>query len=243
MGGRGSFWFCVPGALLAGARSRPRAAVVAAATVVAAALLASLATSGGPPAPASAILVPAASVAILTSVRRRLETERDAMRTSALTDPLTGAANRRSIDQRIEYEIVRHTRSNRSFAVLMLDLDGFKAINDTYGHPAGDALLCNVAAALTEAVRDQDTVARIGGDEFCVLAPETDAAGAPRLAARAQSAVARVTAGNDGLGAGAGLAVFPADGVTVAALLAAADRRLLAAKRARRAAGNERRAA
>ena len=126
------------------------------------------------PSPALAILIPAASVAILLVVRERVERERNALRQTALTDPLTGLANRRSLLSRIDYEIARHTRSRGTFALIMLDLDGFKQLNDRFGHPTGDDLLRDVAIALKRAVRDQDTVARIGGDEFCVLAPETD---------------------------------------------------------------------
>ena len=177
------------------------------------------------------MLVPAASVAILLAVRDRIERERDALRASALSDPLTGVANRRSLLARIDYEIARHSRGRRSFAVLMLDLDGFKLLNDRFGHPAGDDLLREVAAALVRAVRDQDTVARVGGDEFCVLAPETDAAGADRLIARVDASVARVVAGVDALGASAGAAIFPDDGTTAGGLLEAADQCLLGAKR------------
>ncbi len=166
---------------------------------------------------ALAILVPAASVAILIATRERLRRERDSLRASALRDPLTGAANRRSLLERVEYEIARHTRLGHSFCVLMLDLDGFKLLNDRFGHAAGDDLLRDVAAALERAMRDQDTVARMGGDEFCVLAPETDAA--DRLVSRAMAAVARVTAGIEVLGASAGAAVFPDDGATSEALL------------------------
>ena len=94
-------------------------------------------------------------------------------------------------------------------------------------------------------IRDQDTVARVGGDEFCVLAPETDGPGAEHLTGRVESAVARVAAGLDALGASAGAAVFPHDGTTAAALFEAADQRLLAssATRARPAAARRRHAA
>jgi diguanylate cyclase (GGDEF)-like protein len=189
------------------------------------------------------VLVAAPSLAILMSVRERLERERDALRASALSDPLTGVANRRALLERIEYEIARHTRTRRSFAVLMLDLDGFKLLNDRFGHPAGDDLLREIAGALAGAIRDQDTLARVGGDEFCVLAPETDDAGARRLVARVQGAVARVVAGVDSLGASAGAALFPHDGGEAAELLQAADQRLLGAKREGGGAPRRRRAA
>jgi len=160
-----------------------------------------------PPAPL-AVLVPAASAAILLALRERLEREREAMRVSALTDGLTGVANRRSVLARTEYEILRHQRAERPFGVLMLDLDGFKALNDRFGHAAGDELLRDVAAAITEALRDQDTVARMGGDEFCVLAPETDIDGTRQLADRVQVSIAQVTVGLDRVGASIGAAVF-----------------------------------
>jgi diguanylate cyclase (GGDEF)-like protein len=233
-GGGDAFWACVPAALLAAGGARGRvASAICASLVAGAALAAELITTParGQPSTVLLVLVPAASVAILLAVRDRLERERDTLRASALTDPLTGVANRRSLLARIDYEIARHARTRHTFAVLMLDLDGFKLLNDRFGHPAGDDLLREVAAALARAIRDQDTVARVGGDEFCVLAPETDSAGAQRLIARVEAAVARVVAGVDALGASVGAAVFPSDGTTPDGLLEAADQRLLGAKR------------
>jgi diguanylate cyclase (GGDEF)-like protein len=173
------------------------------------------------------------SVGVQLATRARLEREREALRRSALTDPLTGAANRRGLGERIEYEVARHSRLSHSFAVVMIDLDGFKGVNDRFGHPAGDELLRDVAASLREAVRDQDTVARLGGDEFCVLAPETDRAGGERLATRVDQAVKRVTAGLDSLSASVGIGVYPADGATALEVLEAADAAQVAAKRGR----------
>jgi diguanylate cyclase (GGDEF)-like protein len=245
-GGGQAVWLCVPGALLAGATCRSiRGGAIGAGLVVAAAAGAALARGGPHPLPSAAliVLVPAASVAVLLAVRERLQSERDALRASAFTDPLTGAANRRSLLERIDYEVARHARSRRSFALLMLDLDGFKLLNDRFGHPAGDDLLRDVAAALSNAIRDQDTLARVGGDEFCVLAPETDDAGAERLAGRVEAAVARVAAGLDSLGASVGAAVFPHDGATATTLLEAADRRLIGIKRDTRPGPGRRRAA
>ena len=233
-GGGQAVWLCVPGALLAGATCRSiRGGAIGAGLVVAAAAGAALIRAGAHPLPAAPliVLVPAGSVAVLLAVRARLENERDALRASALSDPLTGVANRRSLLERIDYEVARHARGRRSFALLILDLDGFKLLNDRFGHPAGDDLLRDVAAALTGVIRDQDTLARVGGDEFCVLAPETDDAGADRLTDRIESAVARVAAGLDVLGASVGAAVFPNDGTTAPALMQAADQRLLGVKR------------
>ena len=229
-----SYWAAVPAALLAAGTARGRlGGGLSAAVVAGAAIAAERAATHGVPAPPIAllVLVPAASAAVLLAVRERLERERDALRASALSDPLTGVANRRALLARIEYEIARHGRTRRSFAVLMLDLNGFKQLNDRFGHPAGDDLLREVAGALARAIRDQDTVARVGGDEFCVLAPETDQPGARQLVARVESAVEQVVAGVDALGAGVGAALFPQDGSTADALLQAADQRLLGAKR------------
>jgi diguanylate cyclase (GGDEF)-like protein len=239
-------WASVPAALLAVGATRGRASGLGAgAAVIAASVAAELAAAGGGRRPSTVLLVltAGASVAILIATRERLERERDALRASALTDPLTGAANRRSLLSRIDYEIARHARSRHSFALLMLDLDGFKLLNDRFGHPAGDDLLREVAGALARVIRDQDTLARVGGDEFCVLAPETDDAGAERLIGRVEAAVARVVAGVDSLGASAGAAVFPHDGKSADGLLEAADQRMLAVKRRSHKSRSRRRAA
>jgi diguanylate cyclase (GGDEF)-like protein len=244
--GGDAFWLCLPAALLAAASSRTRlGAALGALTVVGLTAAPALVLTYLHPLPSLplALLVPAASVAVLLAGRERLERERDALRDFALTDPLTGIANRRSLLAQIDYEIARHTRSSLSFSLLMLDLDGFKGLNDRYGHAAGDDLLRDVASAMRDAIRAQDTVARIGGDEFCVLAPETDQPGAGQLVSRVENAVSDVTVGVKALRASSGFAVFPDDGVSPAALMKAADQRLLGAKRERRHDRADRRAA
>ena len=236
-GGEG-FWACVPGALiLASAERTARTAIASAALVVLAAALAA------PPPLMPAVVVVPASLGVLLALRARLERERDAMRHFALRDPLTGLANRRALDERLGYEIARHSRHSEHFAVVALDLDGFKAVNDRFGHDAGDELLCDAAGALVGAVRAQDTVVRLGGDEFCVLAPQTDAAHAEYLVERVRESLAGVTAGLSGLSASIGTAVFPADGTTPDRLLAAADQAALEAKRHRRSRRAQRQAA
>jgi diguanylate cyclase (GGDEF)-like protein len=245
-GGGSAFWLCVPLVLLlvAPAPSWREAAAGAALVALAASVPAMLSPGLGPAQPpALVVAVMAASVVVLGAMRMRLEREREAMRHWALTDPLTGAANRRGLAERIEYEVARHTRQNRRFTVVMIDLDGFKAVNDRFGHHAGDELLRDVAAALREAVRDQDTVARLGGDEFCVLAPETDRAGAAHLADRVGDSIRRVTTGLDTLSASVGAAIFPDDGTDPMAVLAAADAAQSVAKRRSRAGAGRRRAA
>jgi diguanylate cyclase (GGDEF)-like protein len=245
-GGGDAFWLCVPLALVVAgpARTVPEGAV-GATLVGLAACAPALATPGlGPlPDPLLAAVVVGGSVAVLVAVRARLEGERSAMRRWALTDPLTGAVNRRGLGERIEYEVSRHARQKHRFAVVMIDLDGFKLVNDRFGHHAGDELLRDVTGALGEAVRDQDTVARLGGDEFCVLAPETDRAGGDHLADRIRDAVRRVTTGLDTLSASVGVALYPDDGTTPLAVLDAADTAQIAAKRARGGGRQPRRAA
>jgi diguanylate cyclase (GGDEF)-like protein len=245
-GGGEAFWLCVPAILLACAACRTRSgAALGTATVLAAAVAPSVAWMRLHPLPSPllVLLVPATSAAVLVAVRERLGRERDVMRDFALSDPLTGIANRRSLLWRAEYEIARHIRARRRFALVMLDLDGFKLLNDRFGHAAGDDLLRGVAVALESSMRAQDTVARIGGDEFCVLAPETDEEGTPTLAARIAQAMGGVTAGVENVQASLGVAVFPDDGTTAPALIQAADQRLLGAKRGRGRARSGRRAA
>jgi diguanylate cyclase (GGDEF)-like protein len=234
-GGGDAFWLCVPLALLvAGPADDVRAGTAGALLVALAGCAPAVASKGlGPlPNPFLAVAVVGGSVAVMVAVRKRLEGERAAMRRYALTDPLTGAMNRRGLAERIDYEVARHARQRHRFAVVMIDLDGFKLVNDRFGHPAGDELLRDVAASLREAVRDQDTVARLGGDEFCVLAPETDLGGAAHLAERVRAAVRRVTTGLDALSASVGVAVYPDDGSSARQVLDSADAAQIAAKRA-----------
>jgi diguanylate cyclase (GGDEF)-like protein len=239
-GGDG-MWLCVPLSLLACACARtPGGGAAAAAAVLVAALGAGVARggTGGSADPPMVALVAAASAAVLIVARARLMRERDALRGFALTDPLTQVANRRSLLVRADYEIARHRRAKRSFALVMLDLDGFKGLNDRFGHAAGDDLLREVALSLQRAMRAQDTVARLGGDEFCILAPETGVDGTDRLAGRIARAIGAVTVGLESVQASLGVSLFPVDGAQPAQLLEAADQRLLAAKRRR---GAERR--
>jgi diguanylate cyclase (GGDEF)-like protein len=164
-----------------------------------------------------------AAVAVVTYFRERLEAGRRAYQELARLDPLTGVGNYRTLYERLEYEIARHSRHGRRFAVMLLDLDGFKEVNETYGHLEGDRVLREVGRVLSRTVRDQDTVARQGGDEFSVLAPETAGEELPALARRLQQALATVQVGGRGLAASTGWAVYPDQGETADALLGAAD--------------------
>ena len=141
----------------------------------------------------------------------------------AQRDPLTGVGNRRMLDERLEYELVRHVRTGEPLALVVLDLNGFKEINDRLGHAAGDDVLRDVARAIAGAVRAQDTVARAGGDEFCVVAPDTDAAGAAVLVDHIRAAIGRVVREGRPLRAGIGWAIAPRDGQRARELFEAAD--------------------
>jgi diguanylate cyclase (GGDEF)-like protein len=109
---------------------------------------------------------------------------------AARTDQLTGLPNRRHLIELMQYEEARVARDGGSFSLLMADLDDFKAINDRYGHDAGDAVLREVARRLRETVRKHDTVARWGGEEFLLLLPESTAAGAMTLADKLRERIA-----------------------------------------------------
>src|SRR4051794_23946463 len=160
---------------------------------------------------------------VVAYLREGLEEGKALLAQQARTDPLTGVANLRMRDERLEYEIARHERVGRELAILLLDLDGFKKVNDTQGHPAGDRLLRDVAAVLSATVRGGDTVARHGGDEFCVIAPETGRAEAQRLAERIEIALSTLTAAGRPLSASIGLALFPHDGSTPEQVIDQAD--------------------
>ena len=161
-----------------------------------------------------------AIAAYVRSLRQERERRLEAL---SRQDPLTGLGNARLLRERLGYELARHARYDRSLAVVVLDLDGFKGVNDRFGHAAGDEVLRAVAAALARTVRDQDTVVRQGGDEFCVLAPESGAEEAGRLVTRLQAAVAESVSGLSGLSGSFGAALYPRDGTSAAELLERAD--------------------
>jgi diguanylate cyclase (GGDEF)-like protein len=154
-------------------------------------------------------------------------------------DALTNLANRRLLNERIEQALARMRRQHEGFALLCLDLDGFKKVNDTRGHPAGDALLWDVADRLSACVRDTDTVARLGGDEFAILQSATDREeDAETLAQRILEAVGAPYDVDDGravIGVSIGIAMAPSDGAKAEELLNAAD---VALYRAKSAGGN-----
>jgi diguanylate cyclase (GGDEF)-like protein len=146
------------------------------------------------------------------------------------TDPLTGLANYRRFIDAIELEIKRYGRSGRPFAILLLDLDGLKKLNDTHGHIVGSRALCRLADVLRAHCRQLDTPARFGGDEFAVVLPETTAAQAQQIATRIRERIA-CDGESPPISVAVGSAVFPDDGESIEKLLSAADRALYGMKR------------
>ena len=176
------------------------------------------------------ILVLIMMSAVIAYLRELLEGSAAELRELAGRDPLTDVGNYRLLHERLEYELVRHQREGAELAVLLIDLDRFKQVNERRGHAAGDDVLRRVAQTLRESVREQDTVARQGGDEFALLAPSTDATGAAMLAARVRDRLSRVQFAGDSIGATIGWAIYPADGLTANELLARADANMMASK-------------
>jgi len=174
----------------------------------------------------------AAQLTEVERLRRELEAQ-------ACRDALTGLANRRGLDE--AFTAARALSSvPRSLALAIIDLDGFKEINDRAGHLTGDRVLMRVAAALSAGVRDSDTVARYGGDEFVLLLPGQGRSDAAATVARLRDTLAEViddpTLGP--LSCSVGVAVAPEDGHTLDALLGVADRHMYAEKRRPAATGH-----
>ena len=153
----------------------------------------------------------------------------------ALRDPLTGLPNRALLDDRIASALARAQRNAESFALLVVDLDGFKGVNDIRGHEAGNQVLRAISRRLESVVRQSDTVARVGGDEFVVLSLGTTSdEEAAALVGRIRSSLRRpyrVEGGVVELDASIGWAIFPQDGVSPSDLLSRADNQMYATKR------------
>ena len=154
-------------------------------------------------------------------------------------DSLTGLYHHGYLLRRLEQEITPAQRHQRSLSVVILDLDAFKEVNDRHGHLVGDEVLQLIAGAIQRQIRQHDVVARYGGDEFCLVLPETDRAGAAGLVEKLREAVVVLPGPPEGwsgnaISFGCGCSTYPEDGTTVRALIAAADAQLYQEKQSQR---------
>lgn len=232
-------FLCLPPLIWAAFRLEPRGAALATAFLSALAIRGTL--SGFGPffrqAPNESLLLLQSFVgvsAVMTLGLAALVLERkqheEALEILAVSDSLTGLANYRRIVAALQAEIERCERTRRPFALLLLDLDGLKKINDRFGHLVGSRAICRVAEHLRQACRTLDTPARFGGDEFAVLLPETDELEAGQAASRIMERM-RLDTEPPPISVSLGVAMYPRDGITPENLLDAADRALYQMKR------------
>lgn len=186
--------------------------------------------------PATYLYVTVSTAIVFTLFGFTLGHHADRLAELAITDALTGLRNARALRDQLRIELNRAARYRQPLSLLLIDVDGLKAINDRLGHGAGDRALRQVADAIRSQLRESDVGARWGGDEFALLAPSTSEPAATALAERVRSLVAQSSAGGPHLTASIGIATF--DGAAAAAdpasLTAVADRALYDAKKAGR---------
>jgi diguanylate cyclase (GGDEF)-like protein len=175
-----------------------------------------------------------ATLAAEVTERRQAEARAHAL---ATRDPLTGLLNRRSLLEHLEHAIARAARQKEQLAVVFMDMDRFKTINDTLGHDVGDAVLIKVAERIRGAVRESDVVARLGGDEFVVImegiSTAQDAGAVARKIVEANAAPCVVQEHNLKTSVSAGISLFPQDGESVRELMRSADLAMYHAKQRR----------
>jgi diguanylate cyclase (GGDEF)-like protein len=176
---------------------------------------------------------------VMVGLKRRLVDAEMRQREIANRDPLTGVGNRRAFDATLNEELAARTRpagrreaDDSPLALLVLDLDDFKGINDRHGHQVGDAVLCEAANRASAILRSADSLSRIGGDEFAVIAPGAHGEGAQRMGEAIRTAVGLRESDTPGPvpSASVGWAVFPDDGVDYETLMHVADERMLSLK-------------
>jgi diguanylate cyclase (GGDEF)-like protein len=159
--------------------------------------------------------------------------------THALTDPMTNLPNARCLQLHFENEVARAKRNNSEFQLIMLDLDGFKLVNDTYGHKMGDLLLREVAKVMRAQLREYDFLSRYAGDEFVAIIPDTSNEGIQELCHRLEKAVSGFQLPVDegrftGVGVSIGSATYPTNGETLDQIIIAADKAMYITKNRRR---------
>jgi diguanylate cyclase (GGDEF)-like protein len=156
------------------------------------------------------------------------------LESQANTDALTGLGNLRHLQREMAHVLDLHKRYGHPFGLLLMDVDGLKRINDSHGHQAGDRVLMQIAMSIRRSIRSVDVAARIGGDEFCVLAPEQDAANALKLGERLNAAVAEEVSTPDDppVGLSIGAVSCPAHGNEAEILIDVADKAMYRAKAA-----------
>ncbi|HEU0020015.1 MAG TPA: GGDEF domain-containing protein [Thermoleophilaceae bacterium] len=164
------------------------------------------------------------------AVEGLVEQQVNELESLANSDPLTGLSNRRYLQDQLRQALGIFKRYETPFALLVLDVDGLKRVNDSKGHQAGDRALVQVATAMRRTLRTTDTAARIGGDEFCVLATNQNATAAEPLAQRIADAVDAETGSDSPIGVSIGVVSCPEHGDDIDALLDMADQAMYRAK-------------
>lgn len=168
----------------------------------------------------------------LADLHKQLEVQAARLEHLSRTDELTGLPNRRAFEERLEIELQRAHRTNTLVSVLMLDIDDFKLVNDTYSHVVGDAVLRTTGQAINDCMREVDMCARIGGEEFVILLPETDQAGAHVVGEKVIGRVSELNGQHRGVEVTASVGVATLDfGDDAQSLIARADSNLYQAKR------------
>jgi diguanylate cyclase (GGDEF)-like protein/PAS domain S-box-containing protein len=162
---------------------------------------------------------------------REIRQIRQQLEILALTDDLTRLGNKRFFNRRLKEEVIRAERFDRPLSLIILDLDNLKTANDSRGHLYGDEMLKKTVAVVKKAIRATDVPARVGGDEFCVILPETDGDGAVKVANKLLDVARRISKSKTALTFSLGVAtLFPADKMSERELLKRADRALYKAK-------------
>jgi diguanylate cyclase (GGDEF)-like protein len=169
---------------------------------------------------------------MVAHLRQRVHALVGRLSDAARADPLTGLPNRRAYDEVISHELARSDRSGQPFALVLGDIDHFKRVNDEYGHPTGDDVLCRVAAELKRSERRVDVAARLGGEEFALVLPNTNGFGAYLVAERTRRSLQTAFQGRTpSVTMSFGVACYPGDGSDTSSLFNAADAALMRAKR------------